>query len=109
MSPVPSASVLPSTVLDPVPEIMKYKAAPDRWCGGLDGICGGNVIRVRFMSYPPGFRSGMAADVRYSSLTAAGAVSSRSVKVSSWRKNEMQKGRRDFASRPSVSSFCRQG
>ena len=64
MSSGPLASVLPSTVLDPVPETMKYKAAPDRWCSGLDGICGGNVTRVRFMSYPPGFRSGMGADVR---------------------------------------------
>src|SRR6202049_2890941 len=28
----------------------KYRAAPDRWCGGLEGICSGNVTRVRLRS-----------------------------------------------------------
>src|SRR3954447_345164 len=44
------ASVLPSTVLAPVPEMIKYRAAPDRWCGGLEGICAGNETRVRLRS-----------------------------------------------------------
>ena len=46
----PLACVLPSTVLAPVPEMIKYRAAPDRWCGGLEGICAGNVTRVRLRS-----------------------------------------------------------
>jgi hypothetical protein len=37
-------------VLAPVPEMIKYRAAPDRWCGGLEGIRAGNVTRVRLES-----------------------------------------------------------
>jgi hypothetical protein len=49
-NPFYAASVLPSTVLAPVPETIKYRAAADRWCGGFEGIRAGNVTRVRLRS-----------------------------------------------------------
>src|ERR1700694_5639837 len=48
--PGPLAAVLPSTVWAPVPEMIKYRAAPDRWWGRLEGIRAGNVTRVRLRS-----------------------------------------------------------